>query len=132
VQVGGGGGGGLGLGDGVAAAEGVLVEHRSRAVVGADAGKGSNPGQDQRPARGGLKQVGTPGVAAVAVAGDEDHRRTAFAAARQVHVAAAADVDQAGEVAARRGERSGGWGGRLGYDRDRRAEQQGEQAEASE
>jgi hypothetical protein len=50
-----------------------------------------------------MKQVDAPGVAAVAVAGDENHGGTTLPATRQVERAVAANIRQPGDITARRG-----------------------------
>src|SRR5262245_54706503 len=72
----------------------------SWAVVGTDAGELGNPVEDRNLSRP-LRLHHAPSVAIAAVAGLENNGRRAGPLAREVEPAAA-DVDQAGEVAARR------------------------------
>src|SRR5437763_7725505 len=78
-----------GHGDGVAAASVAGVEERARAVVGADPGERGDPRQN----RGRVGDRHAPDVSVVAVAGFKDDGGTTRAAAFEVELAAAADID---------------------------------------
>ena len=87
----------------IAAAELVSAERGAGAIVGADPGEGSN-----------LRKHGfariwlhAPDVGAVAQAGLENDDRAPGSLAFEIELPAAADVDQAGEVAASRDGLSG-------------------------
>ena len=97
--------GGAGLGDGVTAADEVVLADAGvgpRAVVGADAGDLRHGGQDHRPRRVWLEEIVAPVAGRRAVAGLQHRRWGCLPVALQVE-RATADVDQTGEVAARRG-----------------------------
>lgn len=96
------------------------LEPNARAVVGADAGEARHRRIDRRVARVQIalapghrvvvrivRRIGrvedfAPVLGAVALSGDQDHRRRSGAAALEKHLAAAADVDRAGEIPWRR------------------------------
>src|SRR5437016_2530971 len=73
-------------------------------LIGADAGKGSHPGEDHRAPLA-VVRLDAPDVAAVAQAGLEDDHRPAPAGALQKKMAAALDADGSGESAPPRGRR---------------------------
>ena len=91
---------GVGLGDGVAAAALRRVididADRSRSVVGTDTGEAGDGGQDVRLRE--PRHVEAPDVAGVAIAGHQHHRGGALTLTLEVHLAAAPDVHEAGEV----------------------------------
>ena len=106
---------------------GVDVAHRPWPVVGADAGERGHAREDHGPLAFGLLQIPGPDVGPAAGTRFQDHRRTALAAALQIQVPPA-DVDEAGEVAARRGGRRRRGGG-LGEARDRHGKHQDDQGD---
>jgi hypothetical protein len=95
----------------------LLTDRRSRAIVGTDPGEPSDLGKHPRPRLpGNIPILGGPSEA-----GHQHDGRGSGAATLQIHLATAADVDQAGEISALRGMR-----GRRGQRGDGSNKKQGD------
>jgi hypothetical protein len=89
----------------VAAAELVGAERGSRAIIGAHSGEDRDDGKDRFAGFG----LDAPNIGAIAQARLENDDRAPGALAPKIELAAAADIDQAGEVAVRCGGAVGDW-----------------------
>ena len=105
-----------GLRDRVAPAR-LLADRRSRTIIGTDPGEPGDLGKHPRPwLPGNIPILGGPSEA-----GHQHDGRGSGAATLQIHLATAADVDQAGEISAWRGMR-----GRRGQRGEERNKKQGD------